>query len=321
MGNCLRRFRSRRHASENDRRSNGHTSSNQSQSRHLENDPILHPAPGLSVPYSQLTEEQQVTIATRMALIATLPILHFDEIGDEKIPEMPFTNRKPRLLIKTMYLTRVLIAVFFEVIQFIENGDQSKEFMCVICMIGYVPGDELRKMPMCIHIFHRACIDDWLTRSLTCPSCLQEIPIPSNVPPATTATTTDSETGDTSTIEQRLQSVSPPSIASIREEVLRIKMRSRYQKIQSSNTWEEVKKKLYPELSMASIEGRPSAILGLQIRPRKRSHPLRRTKTENPNITPRQQQMSQSIRGEESQEPREPPQGSSSTVRPPDDVD
>ncbi|VDL59456.1 unnamed protein product [Hymenolepis diminuta] len=219
MGNCLRRFRSRRHTSENDRRSNGHTSSNQSQSRHVENDPILHPAPGLSVPYSQLTEEQQVTIATRMALIATLPILHFDEVGDEKIPE------------------------------------------CVICMIGYVPGDELRKMPMCIHIFHRACIDDWLTRSLTCPSCLQEIPIPSNVPPATIATTTDSETGDTSTNEQRLQSVSPPSIASIREEVLRIKMRSR------------------------------------------------------------QQQMSQSIREEESQMPQEPPQGPSSTVHPPDDVD
>ena len=52
-----------------------------------DNDPILHPAPGLSVPFSQLTEDQQVAIATRMALIATLPVFTFDENEHEKLPE------------------------------------------------------------------------------------------------------------------------------------------------------------------------------------------------------------------------------------------
>uniref|UniRef100_A0A183SPH6 RING-type domain-containing protein n=1 Tax=Schistocephalus solidus TaxID=70667 RepID=A0A183SPH6_SCHSO len=40
---------------------------------------------------------------------------------------------------------------------------------CVICMCDYELGDELRCLP-CMHTFHRACIDDWLMRSLTCPS-------------------------------------------------------------------------------------------------------------------------------------------------------
>nr|CDS25886.1 ring finger protein 11 [Hymenolepis microstoma] len=177
MGNCLRNFCPRHRTSENDRHSGWHASSYQPQSRHVDNDPILHPAPGLSVPYSQLTEEQQVAIATRMALITTLPIHLFDETEHEKVPE------------------------------------------CVICMIDYMPGDELRKMPMCTHFFHRACIDDWLTRSLTCPSCLQEIPIPSNVPLATTATTTtpDSEINDTRCNEQGGQSQQQMS-QSIRDE-------------------------------------------------------------------------------------------------------
>lgn len=55
-----------------------------------ENDPILHPAPGLSVPFSQLTEDQQVTIAMRMALIATLPVVNYVDDEDNKLPEWVF---------------------------------------------------------------------------------------------------------------------------------------------------------------------------------------------------------------------------------------
>ncbi|OON23285.1 hypothetical protein X801_00814 [Opisthorchis viverrini] len=52
-----------------------------------EHDPILHPAPGISRPMSQLTEEEQVKIATRMGLISTLPLFTFTEDKREKLTE------------------------------------------------------------------------------------------------------------------------------------------------------------------------------------------------------------------------------------------
>ncbi|KAA0195204.1 RING finger protein 11 [Fasciolopsis buskii] len=41
-------------------------------------------------------------------------------------------------------------------------------------MCEYEEGEELRYLP-CLHTYHRVCIDDWLMRALTCPSCLEEI--------------------------------------------------------------------------------------------------------------------------------------------------
>ncbi|VDP48964.1 unnamed protein product [Schistosoma curassoni] len=54
---------------------------------YFENDPIMHPTPGVSRPMSQLTEEEQVRIATRMGLISTLPLFKFDESKREKLFE------------------------------------------------------------------------------------------------------------------------------------------------------------------------------------------------------------------------------------------
>ncbi|VDK35867.1 unnamed protein product [Taenia asiatica] len=198
MGNCFRRLYRRSNSSESVHRRNGHPASTQPPAWYLENDPILHPAPGLSVPFSQLTEDQQVTIAMRMALIATLPAFTYVDDEDNKLPE------------------------------------------CVICMCEYEVGDELRKLPMCSHIFHRACIDDWLTRSLTCPTCQQEIHVPSSTIPTTptaivtaaaaAASTTagDSATGSAGRAIGGGRSHSfSPSTTGLREEVQRIKDRSK----------------------------------------------------------------------------------------------
>ncbi|KAL5106845.1 hypothetical protein TcWFU_005341 [Taenia crassiceps] len=202
MGNCFRRLYRRSNSSENVHGRNAHSASTQPPAWYLENDPILHPAPGLSVPFSQLTEDQQVTIAMRMALIATLPAFTYVVNEDNKLSE------------------------------------------CVICMCEYEVGDELRKMPMCSHIFHRACIDDWLTRSLTCPSCQQEIPVPSSTisTTPTAADTTAAATGavaastavedNTTESAERASTVggshsSDPSTTDLREEVQRIKERSK----------------------------------------------------------------------------------------------
>lgn len=45
---------------------------------------------------------------------------------------------------------------------------------CVICMLDFAYGDPVRFLP-CLHTYHVGCIDDWLMRSLTCPSCMEPV--------------------------------------------------------------------------------------------------------------------------------------------------
>ena len=47
-------------------------------------------------------------------------------------------------------------------------------FRCVICMMEFLVGDNVRYLP-CMHIYHVHCIDDWLMRSFTCPSCMEPV--------------------------------------------------------------------------------------------------------------------------------------------------
>ncbi|CAL9071513.1 unnamed protein product [Musa textilis] len=43
---------------------------------------------------------------------------------------------------------------------------------CVICMEEYAGGERLWVMPACKHVFHEACIEQWLLKpALTCPIC------------------------------------------------------------------------------------------------------------------------------------------------------
>ena len=41
-------------------------------------------------------------------------------------------------------------------------------------MIEFNVGDSVRYLP-CMHIYHTECIDDWLMRSFTCPSCMEPV--------------------------------------------------------------------------------------------------------------------------------------------------
>ncbi|XP_008788739.1 RING-H2 finger protein ATL64-like [Phoenix dactylifera] len=51
------------------------------------------------------------------------------------------------------------------------GGSEEKE-SCSVCLAEYVEGEETRVLPRCKHMFHKACIDQWLlTRSHLCPIC------------------------------------------------------------------------------------------------------------------------------------------------------
>ncbi|XP_015524918.1 RING finger protein 11 [Neodiprion pinetum] len=71
---------------------------------------------------------------------------------------------------------QVRIAKRIGLIQHLPTGeyDGSKKGECVICMMELITGEEVRYLP-CMHTYHAVCIDDWLLRSLTCPSCMEPV--------------------------------------------------------------------------------------------------------------------------------------------------
>lgn len=46
------------------------------------------------------------------------------------------------------------------------GGDQ-----CVICLDKFIKGDLIRRLPICGHIFHVPCIDNWFNAHSNCPIC------------------------------------------------------------------------------------------------------------------------------------------------------
>eukprot|EP01056_Protomagalhaensia_sp_Gyna25_P001864 Protomagalhaensia_sp_Gyna_25__1863@NODE_1988_length_1363_cov_59_104985_g1638_i0_p1_GENE_NODE_1988_length_1363_cov_59_104985_g1638_i0NODE_1988_length_1363_cov_59_104985_g1638_i0_p1_ORF_typecomplete_len192_score8_52zfRING_2/PF13639_6/3_1e12zfC3HC4_2/PF13923_6/1e06zfrbx1/PF12678_7/2_6e06zfRING_11/PF17123_5/2_3e05zfC3HC4/PF00097_25/2_9e05zfC3HC4_3/PF13920_6/0_00053zfANAPC11/PF12861_7/0_00069zfRING_UBOX/PF13445_6/0_0017zfRING_5/PF14634_6/0_0014Ubox/PF04564_15/1_7e03Ubox/PF04564_15/0_0059FANCL_C/PF117 len=56
------------------------------------------------------------------------------------------------------------------------NPSDAHQFAdCVICCAGFSSGELCRTLP-CLHTFHAACIDSWLSRSPTCPCDRKHIP-------------------------------------------------------------------------------------------------------------------------------------------------
>ncbi|KAH7692578.1 Zinc finger RING/FYVE/PHD-type protein [Dioscorea alata] len=50
--------------------------------------------------------------------------------------------------------------------------DEKEKESCSICLGEYQKEDEVRVLPQCKHLFHKACIDEWLLeRSSFCPVC------------------------------------------------------------------------------------------------------------------------------------------------------
>ncbi|TKC48819.1 hypothetical protein EI555_015047 [Monodon monoceros] len=97
--------------------------------------PVYHPTPSQTHLATQLTEEEQIRIAQRIGLIQHLP--------------------------KGVYEPG-------------RDGSEKKIWECVICMMDFVHGDPIRFLP-CMHIYHLDCMDDWLMRSFTCPSCMKPV--------------------------------------------------------------------------------------------------------------------------------------------------
>lgn len=46
---------------------------------------------------------------------------------------------------------------------------------CLICQEKYEDGDNLRRLPLCGHVFHSGCVDCWLLQKDCCPYCRRRI--------------------------------------------------------------------------------------------------------------------------------------------------
>ncbi|KAH1150402.1 hypothetical protein AAZX31_16G069900 [Glycine max] len=50
------------------------------------------------------------------------------------------------------------------------DGNEGDE-TCAVCLEEFEEGEELRRLPECMHFFHVACIDAWLYSHSNCPVC------------------------------------------------------------------------------------------------------------------------------------------------------
>lgn len=60
--------------------------------------------------------------------------------------------------------------------------DEFKQSECVICFEEFQKGVLIKKIPVCHHIFHTKCIDDWFKAKMMdpshkCPMCNAEITV------------------------------------------------------------------------------------------------------------------------------------------------
>lgn len=42
---------------------------------------------------------------------------------------------------------------------------------CSVCMEGFREGEKIRELPICGHVFHQKCVDEWLSLRPSCPIC------------------------------------------------------------------------------------------------------------------------------------------------------
>ncbi|PSS06135.1 NEP1-interacting protein [Actinidia chinensis var. chinensis] len=50
-----------------------------------------------------------------------------------------------------------------------------QQINCIICLEDLKMGDFRRMLPSCGHSFHSECIDEWLTRNGSCPTCRTDV--------------------------------------------------------------------------------------------------------------------------------------------------
>ncbi|CAA7409089.1 unnamed protein product [Spirodela intermedia] len=46
---------------------------------------------------------------------------------------------------------------------------------CAVCLQDFKNGESTKRLPVCCHLYHAACIDEWLLRHRSCPLCRRNL--------------------------------------------------------------------------------------------------------------------------------------------------
>ncbi|KAF8754843.1 hypothetical protein HU200_011380 [Digitaria exilis] len=57
-----------------------------------------------------------------------------------------------------------------------EEPNRRSGVLCAVCLEDVRPGEMVRQLPACGHLFHVGCVDAWLRAHRTCPLCRCELP-------------------------------------------------------------------------------------------------------------------------------------------------
>jgi len=102
----------------------------------------LHPHfPGAAVNPDSMTYEQLLELEERIGVVQN----GLSEIDLSRFPERVF-----------------------------REASSPENATCLICQEDFKKGDSIRTLP-CFHVFHRDCIDKWLSSKETCPVCMKSV--------------------------------------------------------------------------------------------------------------------------------------------------
>lgn len=105
-------------------------------------------------------------------------------IAERESPRMPVYHLTPNQRRTANQLSeeeQVKIAQRIGLIQHLPRStwdssqvENKKVRECCICMMDFEDDEPIRYLP-CMHYYHVDCIDDWLMRSFTCPTCMEPV--------------------------------------------------------------------------------------------------------------------------------------------------
>ena len=116
---------------------------------------------------AQQQEEEQLALVLARSLV---------EAHGEPTASTPGTTPKPGLHATCMETLNAAhpSRPYSEVCGFFVTDESGGGAECAVCLGEFRPDEGCRILP-CMHCFHTACIDKWLARVESCPTCKQAV--------------------------------------------------------------------------------------------------------------------------------------------------